>query len=153
MIPIHRSIAGLSACGALAILAGCAPSDPFARLDTNHDGSASPAEFESHMKQEVFTRVDANMDGKVMLPEWQTYNPKVDRVRFNKADENRDGAITRSEADTAFDRERSLAKLFAEIDANGDGSLSRAETSAYRDKLRQQAGDTRVQKTSTATSS
>jgi Ca2+-binding EF-hand superfamily protein len=155
MIPIHRSLAGLSACGAMAMLAGCSASDPFAKLDTNRDNSGSCDEFRAYMKQEVFTRVDADGNGSVTLAEWQAVNPKVDKdkARFDKADRNRDGSISRSEADAAFDREGSLTKLFAKIDANGDGSLSRDEVSAFREKVRQQPGATPVEKISKASRS
>ena len=146
MIPIHRPLAGLSACGAVVMLAGCAASDPFAKLDTNRDNSGSCDEFCAYMKQEVYARVDADGDGKVTLAEWQAVNSKVDKARFDKADRDRDGAITRIEADAAFDREGSLTKLFAKIDADGDGSLSRQEVSAFREKVRQLPGATPVEK-------
>lgn len=148
MSPIHRAIAGIGNCATLALLAGCASTDSFAKLDANRDGVGSRAEFDSYMKQEVFRRVDANADGKVVLDEWQAFNPKVDQTRFRQVDTNRDGSITRTEADAAFHREGTLEKLFAKIDSDDNGSLSRAEAKAFRAKVRQQPGTTPVAKTS-----
>jgi hypothetical protein len=148
MIPIHRFVTGIGTCATLALIAGCVSTDSFARLDTNGDGAGSRAEFDTFMKQDIFSRVDANSDGKVVLGEWQAVNPKVDQARFRKADTNRDGFITRAEADAILKREGTLDKVFAKIDSNGDGSLSRGEVRAFRAKVRQHAGTTPVEKTS-----
>jgi hypothetical protein len=148
----HRLILGASASGFVALLAGCASSDPFAKLDTNRDGSGSRSEFDAYMKQEVFARIDANQDAKVTLEEWQSFNPKVGSEKFRKTDPNRDGVIDRQEANAAFDREGSLTTLFGKIDTDGNGSLSRAEVSAFHSKLRQQPGASPAEKISNATS-
>lgn len=153
MIPIHRFMQGAAIGGLLALLAGCAGNDPFAKLDVNRDDSGSCAEFCAFMKQEVFTRVDADHDGKVTLVEWQAVNPKADNARFRTNDRNHDGSICRSEADAAFEREGSLKKLFKQIDTSGDDALSRAEVSAFREKVRQQPGATPVEKISKASRS
>lgn len=150
MIPLHRIIPGVTACGIVALLAGCATTDPFVRLDTNRDGSASCDEFCAYMKQEVFTCVDANKDAKVTRQEWQAVNPKVDEAKFRRADRSGDGSITRTEADAAFEREGSLKKLFRKIDADSNGSLSRAEVADFRSEVRQQTGATPVEKISKA---
>jgi hypothetical protein len=153
MIPIHRSLPGIAACGVVAFLSGCASTDSFAKLDTNKDGSGSRAEFDAYMKQEVFVRVDTSRDGRITQQEWLAVNPKVDDAKFRKADRNRDGFITRKEADAAFDREGSLATLFKKIDADGNGGLSRAEVTAFRSKVRQQPGATPLEKISKASRS
>jgi Ca2+-binding EF-hand superfamily protein len=144
MSPIHRSITGIGICAAFALIAGCATTDSFAKLDANRDGAGSCAEFDNYMKKEVFICVDSNADGKVVLSEWQTFNPKVDAKRFGQADINRDGFITRTEADATFDREGSLKKLFARIDTDGNGSLSRPEVKAFRAQVRQNPGTTQI---------
>ena len=146
MIPLHRSIPGITACGFMALLAGCASTDSFAKLDANRDGSGSCAEFDAYMKQEVFARCDANHDAKVTKQEWQQFNAKVDEAKFRRADRDGDRSITRKEADAAFDREGSLKKLFVKIDADGNGSLSRAEVTDFRAKVRQQPGATPAEK-------
>jgi hypothetical protein len=151
MIPILRSITGVGTCATLALLAGCASTDSFARLDANRDGAGSRAEFDTFMKQEVFNRVDANSDGRITLSEWQAFNPKVDQARFRKTDTNRDGFISRAEADAAFDREGSLDKLFDKIDTDGNGSLSRAEARAFRAQVRKHSGAAPAVKTSNPT--
>jgi hypothetical protein len=151
MSPIHRAIAGIGSCATLALLSGCASTDSFAKLDANRDGVVSRAEFDSYMKQEVFNRVDTNSDGKVVLVEWQAFNPKVDQARFRKTDTNRDGFISRAEADAAFDREGSLDKLFDKIDTDGNGSLSRAEARAFRAQVRKHSGAAPAVKTSNPT--
>lgn len=151
MIPYHRFIPGIAACGFVMLQAGCASNDRFAKLDTNQDRSGSPAEFDAFMKQEVFTRVDTNGDGKISKPEWQQFNPEVSDAKFRKTDLNGDGVITRREADAAFDREGSLKKLFTAIDTDGNGNLSRAEARAFRAKVQQQPGANAPEKISTAT--
>ena len=150
MRPIHRIVTGISTCASLVLIAGCASTDSFAKLDTNGDGAGSQPEFEAYMKHEVFNRVDSNTDGNVTLKEWQAFNPKVDKAKFSKADRNADGAITRPEADATFDREGSLKKLFTRIDADADGKLSRTETSSFREKVRQQPGNSPAEKISKA---
>lgn len=143
---------GASACGFVALLAGCASPDPFVKLDTNRDGSGSRSEFDAYMKQEVFARIDANQDAKVTLEEWQQFNPKVGSDKFRKTDSNRDGVIDRQEADAAFDREGSLKTLFGKIDTDGNGRLSPTEVSAFRNKLREQPGASPAEKITNATS-
>jgi hypothetical protein len=148
----HRLIPGASACVFSALLAGCASSDPFLKLDTNRDGSGSRSEFDAYMKQAVFAQIDANDDAKVTIEEWQAFNPKVSSDKFRRTDPNRDGVIDRREADAAFEHEGSLTTLFGKIDTDGNGSLSRAEVSAFHSKLRQQPGASPAEKISNATS-
>jgi Ca2+-binding EF-hand superfamily protein len=146
MIPLRRSIPCLAACGLLALLSGCASNSSFAKLDTNRDGSASPVEFEIHMKKEVFTRIDTDNNGKVTKVEWKQFNPEVSDARFRKADKNRDNSISRTEADAAFDEEDSLKKLFTSIDSDKSGGLSAAEVSDFKAKVSQQPGPSPVEK-------
>ncbi len=150
MIPNHRSIPGLTACGLAALLAGCASNSSLAKLDTNRDGSASPVEFEIHMKKEVFTRIDTNNDGKVTKVEWREFNPKVSEAKFSKTDKNRDNSISRTEADAAFDQEGSLKKLFTAIDTDKSGGLSSDEVSDFHSKVQQQSGPSPAEKVTQA---
>lgn len=146
MIQLHRSILGASVGGFVALLAGCASTDSFTKLDTNQNGSGSPVEFDAYMKREVFIRVDTNGDAKVTEEEWKQFNPKVSDAKFRKTDLNHDGSISRKEADAAFDREDSLKKLFGKIDTDANGSLSRAEVTAFHSKVQQQPGTSPVEK-------
>lgn len=150
MIPLHRSIPGLTACGVIALLAGCTSGDSFAKLDTDHNGSGSPAEFDTYMKKEVFTRVDTDNDGKVTKVEWQQFNPKVSDTKFKKTDIDHSGSIDPKEADAAFDREGSLKKLFDKIDTDKDGGLSQPEVTAFHSKVSQQSGSSPVEKITNA---
>jgi Ca2+-binding EF-hand superfamily protein len=152
MNPLHRSILGLTAGGLLALLTGCASNRPLAKLDTNRDGSASPVEFEIHMKKEVFTRIDTDNDGKVTKVEWRQFNPAVSDAKFSKTDTNRDNSISPTEADAAFDREGSLKKLFTAIDTDKSGGLSSAELSDFHSKVQQQSGPSPAQKITQAAS-
>lgn len=135
----------------MALLAGCASNNSLVKLDTNRDGSASPAEFEIHMKKEVFTRIDTNNDGKVTKAEWKHFNPAVSDAKFSKTDKNRDNSISRAEADTAFDQEGSLKKLFSSIDTDKSGGLSADEISTFHSKVQQQSGPSPAGKITQAT--
>ncbi|WP_265593994.1 EF-hand domain-containing protein [Haloferula sp. BvORR071] len=151
MNALHRCLSGLAGCGMLVLVASCTTTtDAFSRLDTNRDGSGSRDEFSAYMKQEVFTRVDTNRDAKVSKDEWQSVNPKVSEAKFRKTDLNGDRAITRQEADTAFDREGSLTTLFRKIDTDGNGSLSRVEVAAFHAKVQQQPAGSPAKRISSA---
>jgi chromatin segregation and condensation protein Rec8/ScpA/Scc1 (kleisin family) len=56
-------------------------------------------------------------------------------ARIDAADTNRDGLISRAEAQAAFAKQ---AHRFNDLDSNGDGYLSRDEIAAYRAKVNQQ---------------
>jgi Ca2+-binding EF-hand superfamily protein len=56
---------------------------------------------------------------------------------FRRADANRDGALTRTEADKALPR---LGTKFDRIDANGDGKLTQDELRRYFDSKRTARG-------------
>jgi Ca2+-binding EF-hand superfamily protein len=150
MIPLHRSIPGMTAGGFLALLTGCASNHSFAKLDTNQDGSASPVEFEIHMKKAVFSRIDTDNDGKVTKVEWRQFNPAVSDAKFSKTDTNRDNSISTTEADAAFDREGSLKKLFTAMDTDKSGGLSSAEVSDFHSKVQQQTGPSPAEKVTQA---
>lgn len=151
MKPCQQLPTGLAACVFLMLQAGCASNDRFAKLDTDQDRSGSPAEFDAFMKQEVFTRIDTTGDGKISRTEWLQFNPRVSDAKFRRTDLNGDGYINRREADSAFDREGSLKRLFTAIDTDGNGKLSRAEARAFRAKVEQQPANSISGKTSNAT--
>lgn len=56
-------------------------------------------------------------------------------ARLKAADTDRDGLISRAEAQAAFPKH---VTRFDNADINRDGYLSRDEIAAYRDKLKQQ---------------
>jgi len=116
----------------------------FNRLDTDHDGILSEAEWsafassigETEMSQffrrrAVFERFDANDNGKLERPERakalrELHERRIDFVaRF---DENADGALDRIEKKqaVAFVNER-RQRLLAQFDSNDDGRLDEQE--------------------------
>lgn len=83
----------------------------FARMDANHDGTISPAEFEAYHAQQ-----DQMPDGNAGLFH-------VGSHWFERADTNGDGRVTLQEAQV-----RPL-RMFDMADANGDGVASVDEQS------------------------
>jgi len=150
MIPLHRTFAGVTACGLITILTGCSTTDSFNRLDANHDGSCTPTEFENHMKEQVFACIDTNSDARITWQEWQQFNPEVTRAKFQRTDLNRNQTISRKEADAAFDREGTLKEMFALIDSNKNNEISHAELATFHAKVRQQYAPTPSRKTTPA---
>jgi Ca2+-binding EF-hand superfamily protein len=74
----------------------------------------------------------------------------VSDSKFSKTDTNRDGSISRPEADSAFDQEGSLKKLFDKMDADNSGGLSPDEVSDFRSKIKQQPGSNPAEKVTNA---
>jgi Ca2+-binding EF-hand superfamily protein len=56
-------------------------------------------------------------------------------AKIDAADTNRDGLISRAEAQVALAKQ---VHRFNDLDSNGDGYLSRDEIAAYRAKVKQQ---------------
>ena len=124
------------------------------RLDADHDGRISRAEFDAgHAQRETrmqqrparagqsqrkaldFTAVDANRDGYIVRSELRTYHERMRPQReaerkarfdakFREADLNHDGKLGRVEVQDKMPR---LADRFAWTDENHDGFLSRVE--------------------------
>lgn len=118
--------------------------DRFDRLDANHDGRLSVAEWpgdpavfdrldvnrdrfltRDELRQRGdegnrFDRLDVNHDGRLSVSEWPG-----DRVTFDRLDLNRDGFLTRDELRQQFDDR--LDRAFRNLDTNADGRVSRAE--------------------------
>ena len=86
----------------------------FAEMDTDHDGTVSPAEFDhyrvrqdampdqgrglTHIGKSWFDRSDADHNGKVTLVEAQSHPLEL----FDMADANRDGVASVSEQSVAM---------------------------------------------------
>jgi len=83
----------------------------FAQMDSNHDGSISPAEF------------DAYRDVQAQMPDQGRGLTHIGRSWFDRSDANGDGRISLSEA-----QGRPL-ELFGLADGNGDGVASVSEQS------------------------
>lgn len=84
----------------------------FAAMDTNHDGSVSPAEFDAYRANQAgregglfqhvgghwFEKADANGDGRVTLEEAEARPLQM----FDTADSNHDGVVSVEEKKVAM---------------------------------------------------
>lgn len=132
------------------------------RVDTNGDGAISQAEMRAQAEKR-FARQDANKDGQLSADELRAPRGKhgggrhgwrgrgggglagaeggpsamIDRM-FERLDTNRDGTVTRAEADAAKTQwaqrgEQMRTAMLKRVDTNGDGAVSKAEAMAQAD--------------------
>lgn len=103
------------------------------QLDTDHDGALA---FDELSRGEHFARLDRDADGRVL----RTDVPQRDEAlrRFDRADANHDGTLTKHEAEAAG-RER-----FDEADADRDGRLTPDEMRAAFEARRQERAEVRL---------
>jgi Ca2+-binding EF-hand superfamily protein len=108
--------------------------DAIKAADTNKDGLISRAEAEAGLPKVAkhFDQLDTNKDGQISADEFKAGHHKVKQMHIAKADADKDGFISRAEAEANAPR---LAKHFDEIDTNKDGKLSREEIQAARAKM------------------
>ena len=96
-------------------------------------GAAMPATAQDGPGRgaEMFAQLDADGSGTLSLEELQA---GPDR-RFDAADANGDGALTRDEmlAHAIGRAEASVDRFFAETDLDGDGAITQAERTEARD--------------------
>jgi Ca2+-binding EF-hand superfamily protein len=82
----------------------------FNRLDTNHDGQLSKAEFMAaappvrarETPQQLIAAMDGNKDGKISLQEYEA----APLSNFNKLDTNHDGTVSPQEMQAARPKKR-----------------------------------------------
>ncbi len=130
---------------AALILSGCTGGlNP--KADSNKDGGVSLPEFDSYMKETIFTSFDEDGDGYVTMKEWRRLNPSGPESHFRKADRNGDGRVSRAESDAKIDRDGWMKELFDKIDTDGNGSLSQTEIAAFEDRMAAQPGPTDLDK-------
>ena len=104
-----------------------APQERFKAADTNGDGKLSREEAKALPRiAEHFDKIDADKDGFVTPQELHAMHKKHDGDRFARMDTDRDGKISRAEAD----RFPKLGEKFTTLDTNGDGFLSKEELQA-----------------------
>jgi hypothetical protein len=125
------------------------PVTTIVRIDTNHDGWASRAEWVAYGNHDAgFTAIDTNKDGKLTVAELRVFraanaktdeqkaalkaeNPKFDpELTIRMADSNADGTVSEAEW-VAFGGHGGGG--FAPMDVNRDGQLAAAELAAWRE--------------------
>lgn len=105
-----------------------APQERFKAADTNTDGKLSRDEAKALPRiAEHFDKIDADKDGFVTVQELQAMHSKHGEDRFARMDTDRDGKISRAEAD----RFPKLGEKFATLDTNGDGFLTKEEMKVH----------------------
>ena len=119
----------------------------FARVDSNHDGSISPAELGVEQQRELtrakgliqsqlqarFKQLDTNKDGQLSAAEFAAMAPNIRTAQtpqqaLQALDSNHDGKLSADEF-----RAPQLAK-FNKADANHDGTVTPAEMQAASGK-------------------
>jgi len=142
---------------ALALASGAAYSADkktgFDALDKDNDGYLTRAEAAGDKRLlRGFDVADKDNDGKLSRTEYlaATAKRKVKDVfnkpdnpdpGFNALDKNKDGFLSKSEADG----NPYVEKMFKEADSNGDGKLSRAEYLAIMAKKDVKTGKAKVE--------
>lgn len=95
------------------------------------------AQDQTNRYQHMLERLDTNHDGKISPAEWQTATDQ----RFAKTDTNGDGFVTPAEMTAAREaraaerQKKHGAAMFARADTNKDGKLSKAEYEAAARKM------------------
>ncbi len=140
----------------------------FEAMDANKDGLISKKEFDAYQKKH-FKEMDANHDGKITIEEFEAEHSKMHKdhcdephhgfgqhpeydseqsdsfisKRFEAADTNHDGALSREEAKNM----PMVLEHFDEIDTNKDGKVTEDEIKAMmegHDTEPEQSKDTKV---------
>ncbi|MDX5985458.1 EF-hand domain-containing protein [Sphingomonas echinoides] len=126
----------LIALAGLLSLATAAAAQDVDRIDTNHDGQITRAEFAA-ARMANFARFDRNGDGVVSaadIPAIARFRPSIQKTFQNfiaNADANGDGVVTRAELANA------PMPVFDRADANHDGVIDRSEMATLRAGLAQ----------------
>jgi Ca2+-binding EF-hand superfamily protein len=134
--PLHYSVSvfcfALGAPLAHAAATGVAPmyeqmeSQHFKEMDTDADGMVSKAEYDANHDKH-FKAMDTNGDGKLSPDEMRAGHKEAAnesmKKRFDEADANHDGALTREETK----KSPMLYRHFDEMDANHDGKVTKEE--------------------------
>lgn len=96
---------------------------PCRRMDTNQDGSVTPAEWRG--PEEVFLEIDTDQDGILSTEELEAMRSRRPQQRPERGpiDQDGDGVISEFEW-------RGPAALFEDLDTDENGTLTRAEMQA-----------------------
>lgn len=107
------------------------------QVDANSDGIVTRAEAKSFPRlAEQFDTADTNKDGQLDAAEMAQHRDMMRtemrakaEERWKVADQDGDGAVSRSEAEASMP---GMAQRFEKFDADGDGKIERAEMHAFR---------------------
>jgi len=110
----------------------------FDRIDTDGNGTISPAEFTAYMQsrreerhKNHFENTDTNKDGVVSKDEFLSASQERALRRFSRMDKNDDGLLSADElAAHKMHKPRFGKKIFSRLDANGDGQVTQEESQA-----------------------
>ena len=114
-------------------------------MDANQDGFVTREEAQSHpMLSAQFDAADANKDGRLDAAEMDAHRAVMRSTgrakaqeRWQAADKDADGAISRDEAQASMPR---MAERFEQLDVNEDGKIERAEMHQFRMRQKDRAG-------------
>jgi Ca2+-binding EF-hand superfamily protein len=130
---------------------GAKSTEAFGKIDTDGNGSLSKDEMNafgdkmSSQMQAMMTKMQEMMSGGGLGGMMGGQGPNLEAM-FGKADEDKNGTVSRSEFDAAG-KESPLAKLlneqqrndaFGQIDSDGDGSLTKAEFETFAKDMKSQ---------------
>lgn len=120
-------------CAVLAGATGCAnrlstgpdadTATIFQRMDANHDGQVTRAEFSAGFADAILTVYNQPATGSVNAEQWSG----IERARtsaFAALDRNHDGRLTRDEMTSGPARDAVVNRIFDRIDKNHDGVIS-----------------------------
>ena len=114
-------------------------------MDANNDGFVTREEAQSYpMLSAQFDAADANQDGRLDMAEMDAHRAVMRSTgraraqeRWQAADKDADGAISRDEAQASMPR---LAERFEQFDADRSGKVERAEMHQFRMRRKGCAG-------------
>lgn len=122
---------------ALAQAADTPPGPGRVAMDANQDGFVTREEAQSYPKLAAqFDAADTNKDGRLDAAEMDAHRAVMHATgraqaqeRWQAADKDADGAISRDEAQASLPR---MAERFEQIDVDRNGKIERAEMHQFR---------------------
>ncbi|MCE9650535.1 MAG: EF-hand domain-containing protein [Parvibaculum sp.] len=89
-----------------------------------------------NMRAQMMAKIDTDHDGKISSAEWKAATD----ARFSRTDTNGDGFVSPDEMKAAAEKRQAARKdrseqMFKRADADGDGKLSKAEYEAGSQKM------------------